>query len=214
LSDTYEAILKIDNEEADRSNIVVAAGDTLEVTFTFVVEKSGRFSVDIEGLRGLFFVRTPPLFETSELTVFPAEVVRGEEVQISMIISNRGELTGTHRIILFLNDEIIGGRDITLDGGSSQRVVFTAIADQTGTCAFSVADNEFRIEVSEPVLSEESEIEGAVAELPLEEVRDSQSEDESETGNGNWRLWAIFSGMGILVIVLLILLKIISKKSS
>jgi len=212
VSGTYESVLNINDKETERSDINVAAGDTQVVTFKLPVEESGRFFIEVSGLRGQFYVRTPASFEIGDLRVSPAEVVQGEEVQVSLIISNRGESTGTHSIVLYLNDEIISSRDVTLDGGSSQRVSFTAIAEQTGTCSFSVADNEFRIEVMEPALPEGSDTEGPVAGLPLEDGRESPAGGEADSGNGNWRLWAIFSGMAIIVIVLLILLIRVSKQ--
>ncbi|MCL0069261.1 PEGA domain-containing protein, partial [Dehalococcoidia bacterium] len=86
-----------------------------------VVVKAGKITSVLAELTAL----PPPHpaeFTTTDLTITPEEVFTGEEVIISAMVANIGELAGTHQVILKIDDVVEATQEITLDGGARQEV--------------------------------------------------------------------------------------------
>ncbi|MGD9117686.1 MAG: hypothetical protein PVJ08_02990 [Dehalococcoidia bacterium] len=84
----------------------------------------------------------PPLpasFTASALNVSPTEAEIGETVTVSVLVTNSGELEGDYALILKLNRVVAEVKKITVAGGDSQEVVFSAARDEAG--AYSVEVN-------------------------------------------------------------------------
>ena len=133
----------------------------------------------------------------------------GEEVFISVMVTNQGDTSGSFKVILLQNDKEVDSQHITLYGGRSKKVIFKTTADKTGTCSFSVADNTFEILVEKPELPEElteaSEIPEAVSGLPLEDETPIPAEDKS---NNTIRIWIVF---GVLLAISCLLFWLLKK---
>jgi hypothetical protein len=82
----------------------------------------------------------PAAFTLSNLSIQPAEIDKGEEVTISVLLSNTGELRGSYEVNLAVNDEIIEFKTVTLDGGAEQTVTFTTTENTPGTFTIKVND--------------------------------------------------------------------------
>lgn len=65
-----------------------------------------------------------PQFTTSNLTISPTEVQIGENVTISVLVSNNGSAEGTYQLVLKINGTIETAMNITLAAGASQNVTF------------------------------------------------------------------------------------------
>lgn len=76
---------------------------------------------------------TPARFEVSNLLITPSEVNAGETVSVRVTVSNVGEETGDYTVTLWINDVVEDTRTITLDGGKSVEVTFTATEADPGT---------------------------------------------------------------------------------
>jgi hypothetical protein len=79
----------------------------------------------------------PPAFTLSELTVSPVEAEAGEEVTISVLVVNSGDLTGGYVVTLRIDNEVVATREITLAGGGSELVSFGILRD-AGTYQFEI----------------------------------------------------------------------------
>ena len=82
----------------------------------------------------------PAAFVTTDLSITPAEVNIGEEVTISILVTNTGGLTGSYEVTLKVDEVLVTTEEVTLDGGTSQTVTFTTAKDVAGTYAVTVAD--------------------------------------------------------------------------
>lgn len=71
----------------------------------------------------------PAKFEVSDLVISPEEVQEGEEVRISVRVTNAGEESYGHTIDLKVDGETMDLEDVTLVGGDSKTVTFTIIED-------------------------------------------------------------------------------------
>jgi hypothetical protein len=59
-------------------------------------------------------------------------------VTISVSVANTGDLAGSYEVIFRIDDVVIATKDVTLDGGASQKVTFTTTKNVAGTYAISV----------------------------------------------------------------------------
>jgi transcriptional regulator with XRE-family HTH domain len=80
----------------------------------------------------------PASFTVSTLTISPAEVSIAEELTISLLVANTGDLPGTHDVNVLINGEAVSTIPVTLAGGASQTVTFTTTSDVGGTFIVSM----------------------------------------------------------------------------
>ena len=92
----------------------------------------------------------PAAFTTSDLTIISAEVNIGEKVTITVSVKNTGDLTGTYKVTLKVNDEVVESKEVSLIGGASQRVSFTTSKTTAGTYNVSVDGQAGKFVVKPP----------------------------------------------------------------
>jgi len=80
----------------------------------------------------------PASLEISGLTVTPDEVGIGEDVSISVVVRNSGDLTGTYTVELKVNDEVVETKHVSLGGGESVMVYMTVSEETDGVYAVDV----------------------------------------------------------------------------
>ena len=82
---------------------------------------------------------TPAAFSVSALEITQAEVNVGEEVIISVLVTNSGDGVGSYEVVLKIDDAVIATEDVVdLAGGDSQRVTFTTAKDSAGMATIDV----------------------------------------------------------------------------
>ena len=75
----------------------------------------------------------PAAFTFSSLAISPAEVDVGEEVTITVMITNAGGELGSYEASLNINGEVETTEEVDIAAGSSQQVSFTTSKDIAGT---------------------------------------------------------------------------------
>jgi len=80
----------------------------------------------------------PADFEISTLDISPATVDPGESVAISATITNTGDLAGSYKVTLTIDQIVTDTREVNLSGHSSQQVTFTTTQDTVGTYQVSI----------------------------------------------------------------------------
>jgi len=141
LAGTYEVILKINNVVIDTKGVTLDGGASQTVTFTTSRDIAGSYTVNVDALSGTFVVKPPPApaaFTTSALSVTPAEVDIEERVTISVLVANTGDLADTYKVTLKINNVVVDTKDVTLDGGASQKVTFVISRDVAGSYTVNV----------------------------------------------------------------------------
>jgi hypothetical protein len=73
-----------------------------------------------------------PKFSVSNLTITPNNVKVGEQVSISIIVSNNGVQTGKYSVVLRVGGVVENISDLTLPPGASQTASFTVVKDTPG----------------------------------------------------------------------------------
>jgi len=74
----------------------------------------------------------PAAFTIGSLSISPPEVSAGEPVAISLLVTNTGEVTGSHTATLKINGVIAETVEVTVAGSGSETVTFTTSHDETG----------------------------------------------------------------------------------
>ncbi len=138
LTGTHEVALKIDNVVVSTKEVTLAGGTSEKVTFTTAKDVAGTYTLDVNGRLGAFTVKAPAAFTTSTLSISPNEVSIEEGVSVTSLVTNTGDLTGTHEVTLKIDNVVVASKDVTLAGGASQKVTFTTVKDVPGTYTVDV----------------------------------------------------------------------------
>ena len=141
-TETYVATLWIDNTMEAAQDVSIDANQTKAVLFTVTRDVAGSYEVRLDRFFDSFNVteveKAPAAFATSNLTITPAEVDTGEEVTISILVTNTGDLSGSYQVTLKIDAEVVGTKQVTLDGGASETVTFTTTRDIPGTYSVTI----------------------------------------------------------------------------
>jgi len=89
-------------------------------------------------------------FDLSELNIIPVEVESNEGVQVSIVVTNVGDIAGVYDVELKLDDALYDSKQVLLEAGSSTTVDFTVISDAVGTHTVSIGDLFEVFQVKEP----------------------------------------------------------------
>ena len=101
----------------------------------------GSYTVAVDGLSGSFTVVAPlPAGFEISLSVSPSEVSSGEEVTISVEVTNTGEIAGTYEVILQIDDEVEDTQAVTVAPGETETVTFSVSREEAGTYEVEVGD--------------------------------------------------------------------------
>ncbi|MBI4282899.1 MAG: hypothetical protein HY663_00345 [Chloroflexi bacterium] len=164
LSGSYDVVLKVDNAVAQTKNVTLAGSENQTVSFSVSKDAAGTYAVSIGSLGGSFRVgaaqQLPANFSIRSLTADPSEVKVGESVSIAALVANSGDLAGTYRVVLKINNVTVATREVALAGGASERITFTVTRDTPGTYTASVDNLSVSLVVNEapPVASPSSPV--------------------------------------------------------
>ena len=125
-------------------------------------------------------------FEVTELTVAPIEINPDESATVSAIITNTGDLEGSHEVILTVNESATATEEVTLAGRASQELSFTLQPDAAGTYTISIGGVTATLIVAAPAEIEEEPAPSETPATPSEteavepEVTPAPAETEEE----------------------------------
>ena len=157
-SGNYTVTLTIDSVEEDTETVTLTGGASASVLFTVSKTAEATYSVAVNGLTSSFKVETPEIpeppepaeFEVSDLSVIPSEIDAGDDVSVSMTVSNVGEESGSHTIEVKVDGVLVDSGTVTLDGGASTTVGFTVTSSIAGSHAVAVDGLSGSFSVSAP----------------------------------------------------------------
>ncbi|UCC58164.1 MAG: hypothetical protein JSW14_07385 [Candidatus Bathyarchaeum sp.] len=87
----------------------------------------------------VFPLVSPAEFQVSDLEVTPLDVKGGEEVTVSVKVTNVGGQTGSYTLSLFINQTTEDTRTVTLDKGESTTTEFKVTKQTPGTYNIEIA---------------------------------------------------------------------------
>ena len=80
----------------------------------------------------------PAAFITTGLSISPTEVDINESVTISVSVTNTGDLAGSYEVTLKINNVEEASKEVTVNGGTSEKVTFTTVKDVAKTYSVDV----------------------------------------------------------------------------
>ncbi len=153
LTGTYEVSLNLDSATVQTKNVTLNGGSSETVSFTIVPDAIGEHQVSIGDMLATFVVKkplSPAAFTVNELTVNPLLADSGENVDVSVLVKNTGDLSGTYQAILAVDDIAIETKEITLDGAGSLTISFSFTSDTVGQHKVSIGGLVEPFEVKSP----------------------------------------------------------------
>ena len=121
----------------DEQNLVIEYYSTEReewVELPTVVDTAANTATAVIGHLTVFAVVAlpPPQLTVSNLSVAPREVAPGDEVIISVLVTNSGGTTGSRTIELWIEGEVEKSQEVTLAPGGSRTIDFTVTRDEPG----------------------------------------------------------------------------------
>ncbi|MBM4447409.1 MAG: hypothetical protein FJ023_08735 [Chloroflexi bacterium] len=123
---TYSVVLRINGMVENIIDLTLSPGASQVTTFMVTKDTGGDYYAEIDGWGGAFTVipLVPATFSVSNLVIVPDRVKQGEDVVISAIVTNNGELAGTYSMTLKLKDSVESTEEVDLNPGESRKVAF------------------------------------------------------------------------------------------
>jgi hypothetical protein len=88
-------------------------------------------------------------FSTSGFTISPDEANPGEEVTISALVTNQGQVEETQSVTLKINEAIADTQEVTLGAGAFTEVTFKVVRNEAGTYLVELQDETGEFTVKE-----------------------------------------------------------------
>ena len=122
---TYSVVLRINGMVENIIDLMLSPGATQATTFT-VNKDGGEYYAEVDGLSGIFIIipLDPANFTISNLIIAPERAKQGENIIISAMVTNNGELPGTYSAALKLKGAIESTEDVDLSPGENRKISF------------------------------------------------------------------------------------------
>jgi hypothetical protein len=97
--------------------------------------------------------RKPAEFQVANLTLNPSEAEKDQPIIIKVNVTNVGEESGNHFVVLFINDILEENKTVQLTGGETTTIEFTITEANEGTYSIRIDDltGTFKIKASPAV---------------------------------------------------------------
>jgi len=160
----YTLSFKLDNTEVQSKRITVNGDSGETVSFPITLDTVGEHQISIGDKFATFTVKkplSPATFSISALNINPLTINTGENIEISAIVTNTGELAGSYTVTLSVDDITTETREINLNGGQSTTVAFSYTTGTVGNykATINTLSGSFQVKeaapVNQPVANEE-----------------------------------------------------------
>jgi hypothetical protein len=160
----YTLSFKLDNTEVQSKRITVNGDSGETVSFPITLDTVGEHQISIGDKFATFTVKkplSPATFSISALNINPLTINPGENIEISAIVTNTGELAGSYTVTLSVDDITTETREINLNGGQSTTVAFSYTTGTVGNYKVTIntLSGSFQVKeaapVNQPVANEE-----------------------------------------------------------
>jgi hypothetical protein len=122
---TYSVVLRINGMVENIIDLMLSPGASQATTFT-INKDGGEYYAEVDGLSGIFIII--PLveanFTVSNLIIAPERAKQGENIIISAMVTNNGELPGTYSGALKLKGAVESTEEIDLGPGENRKISF------------------------------------------------------------------------------------------
>lgn len=130
----YSVVLRVGGVVENITDMSMTPGASQTASFVVIKDAAGDYYADVDGLGGFFTVipLTPPSFTVSNFSISPERVRQGQPVIITASVTNTGEITGSHPLILRIKGIAEAQQEVTLGPNKMQDVEFQIVKDTPG----------------------------------------------------------------------------------
>ena len=123
---TYSVVLRINGMVENIIDMMLSPGASQATTFTVTKDVGGEYYSEVDGLSAVFIVipLVPANFTISGLVIAPERAKQGENVLVSAMVTNNGELPGSYTATLKLKGAVESTEEVNLGPGESRKVSF------------------------------------------------------------------------------------------
>lgn len=116
--------VKLSGDFTGSQSLTLQPGESKLVSFKVIPTTVKTYEVSVDGQSGTFWVSKAPEadIQVEDLVISPSEVYVGEEVTISVKVTNYGEVSGSHTVKL--SGDFSDEQSVTLQPGESKTVSF------------------------------------------------------------------------------------------
>ena len=132
LKGAHTVAVKIDGKIEATREVTLAGGQSKVVSFTLTKDIAGTYTLEVDGQHRILKVLKPATFELSNLTISPTQVEIGTFVEISITVKNKGEVSGTKRIVLTVDGKEVEAKNVTIAGGATESILFSLTKYEAG----------------------------------------------------------------------------------
>ena len=130
----YSVVLRVGGVVENITDMAMTPGASQTASFVVIKDAAGDYYADVDGLGGFFTVipLMPPSFTVSNFSIAPERVRQGQAVIVTASVTNTGEITGSHPLILRVKGMAEAQHDVTLGPNKTQDVEFQVVKDTPG----------------------------------------------------------------------------------
>jgi hypothetical protein len=152
-TDIYNIPLMVDGVADSRESIILAPGQTGQLTFELTISHAGVFKVSVDDKESTLTVEKPPPpdFHLSNLEINPTEVNVGENVVIVAKLANVGGSPGSYTAELKLDGITNQTEKLVMSAGTDYMLVFKISPNSPGTHVVALGELAGKFLVIEPV---------------------------------------------------------------
>lgn len=192
--DIAEADLQIAIWDEDEAAWVMLNGtvNTADNTITVSIEHFTTFAV-------MGTTPTPADINPTTIAIHPAQAGPGETVAVIVNAVNTGSASGTYRLSLIIDGQVVQTKEITIGGNSEGQAAFTITKDSPGTYAVEVNGLTGTFSIKEAASSPTPTEPGSTP-----PTTPTQPEDRSERDTANpvnWQLIVTIAGIATAVAI-------------
>ena len=147
---TFDIDLTSNNEVIQTKAVTIESGEKIPIDFNLTLNVPGKYDIGINDRHLVLKVLKPAEFQISSLQFSPEEPVANQEVTVVAVVSNMGEVEGTHTIVLKIDGKSIESKEITVEGGDSTNVNFRFVHDLGGKHDISINEKIETLNISGP----------------------------------------------------------------
>lgn len=152
LSGTYREVPELDGTALPEAVVEVAGGATGTVVIALPDDLSaGEHTLALGDATVAFKALTPPDYRVGKLKVEPAVAAVKDPVDVSVMVENRGEATGTYPGVLEMNGKEAATDETEIPGGESRLVSWTLQESTPHACRLSVEGKKAEVVYVRPV---------------------------------------------------------------
>ena len=149
---THDVALRVNGATEQTKTVSLDTGASSDVSFTVSKSVAGTYSLAVES-QSVSFVITQPkaaAFILAALQISKTSATVGEELTVTVTVSNTGELSGSYPLKVTLDGVEKFSESVTIDGGQSVTKTYAVSSDSAGTHTVAVDGSNVQFTVAAP----------------------------------------------------------------